>query len=319
MRPQIWIADVVRALDVARTESERAQVQEMLGLVGSMPRTDFVPPPTRPPVPEHWAEAPPEPPDAEPRSEPLPRPDAEDRGEVTDPTAELPLLRPARVEGTSAPREPVEPLARPTSERVPLPHLPLLVPRWTSAILRAMLSRQVSEGPVDIPALIDTLAHGRPVTRLPRRRVPTLRYGVQVLVDRGTGMQPFRRDQDQLVGLIRTVVGADLVEVGYFSHAPQRGTGPGARWTRTEYTPPECGRRILLLSDLGLGGPPDDPHRAAPAEWAEFAGLVTRAGCSVVALSPYPPARWPGWMTRLLPLVSWDSTTTASRARVRVP
>ncbi|MFE5816192.1 hypothetical protein ACFQ6S_22730 [Streptomyces sp. NPDC056479] len=181
-----------------------------------------------------------------------------------------------------------------------------------------MLSRQVCEGPVDIPALIDTLAHGRPVARLPRRRVPTLRYGIQVLVDRSAGMQPFRRDQDQLIGQIRTVVGAGLVEVGYFSDLPQRGTGPGARWTRTAYTPPELGRRILLLSDLGLGGPADDLQRAAPADWEEFVGLVTRAGCSIVALSPYPPDRWPGWMTRLLPLVSWDRTTTAGRARVRV-
>lgn len=319
MRPQIWIADVVRALDVARTESEQAQVLEMLGLAGGVPRTVEVPLPVRPPVPEPSAEAPREEPGAGPRAEPTARPDAEDRGEVADVTAELPLLRPTSIEGTSVPREPVEPLGRPTSERVPLPHLPLLVPRWTSAIVRAMLSRQVCEGPVDIPALIDTLAHGRPVARLPRRRVPTLRYGVQVLVDRSAGMQPFRRDQDQLVRQIRTVVGSGLVEVGYFSGLPQRGTGPGARWTRTAYTPPELGRRILLLSELGLGGPPDDLHRAPQADWEEFVGLVTRAGCSIVALTPYPPERWPGWMTRLLPLVSWDRTTTASRARVRVP
>ncbi|WP_105971620.1 hypothetical protein [Streptomyces geranii] len=318
MRPQIWAADVVRALKVARTEREREQVLEMLGLAGGVPRTVDVPPPVRPPAPERPAEAVREEPDARPADERTPGPDDEDRNEAADVTAELPLLRPARVESTGVPRDPVEPLARPTAERVPLPHLPLLVPRWTSAILRAMLSLQVREGPVDIPALIDTLAHGRPVARLPRRPVPTLRYGVQVLVDRGVGMQPFRRDQDQLVGQIRTVVGSGLVEVGYFSDLPQHGTGPGARWTRTAYTPPEAGRRILLLSDLGLGGPPDNPHRALRTDWEEFVGLVTRAGCSVVALSPYPPERWPGWMTRLLPLVSWDRTTTASRTKVRV-
>jgi hypothetical protein len=328
MRPRIWIADAVRALEVARTEDERARVLEMLGLTGGVPRTDPpVTPPACPSVPEPSdeagaeadADAAREKPGAAPDDDPPPGPDAEDRGESADRTAELPLLRPARVEATAAPRAPVEPLARPTPDRVPLPHLPLLVPRWTGAILRAMLSRQVCEGPVDIPALIDTLAHGRPVARLPRRPVPTLRYGVQVLVDRGAGMQPFRRDQDQLVGQIRTVVGTGLVEVGYFSDLPQRGTGPGARWTRTRYTPPERGRRILLLSDLGLGGPPDHPHRGTRADWEEFVGLVTRAGCGAVALSPYPPERWPAWMTRLLPLVTWDRTTTAGRTRVRVP
>ncbi|MGW3917102.1 hypothetical protein ACWEBX_37265 [Streptomyces sp. NPDC005070] len=319
MRPQIWLADVVRALEVARTESDRARVLEMLGLAGGMPEIDFTPPPVSPAVPEIPADAPREEPGAAPRAEPQPGTDAEDRGEVGDVTAELPLLRPTGTKGMSPPREPVEPLARPTTERVPLPHLPLLVPGWTSAIVRAMLSRQVCEGPVDIPALIDTLARGRPVTRLPRRPVPTLRHGVQVLVDRSAGMQPFRRDQDQLIGQIRTVVGSGLVEVGYFSDLPQRGTGPGARWTRTAYTPPAPGRRVLLLSDLGLGGPPDDLQRATRADWEDFAALVTCAGCSVVALSPYPPERWPAWMTRLLPLVSWDRTTTASRARVRTP
>lgn len=318
MRPQIWLADAVRALEVARTESEREQVLHMLGLAGGVPRTgDSVPPPLHAPAPEPLSDARREEPGDGPRTEQAPRPGYEGSG--TDATADLPLLHPARVESTGGPPEPAEPLARPTAQRSPLPHLPLFVPHWTSAILRAMLSRQVPEGPVDIPALIDVLAHGRPVTRLPRRPVQTLRYGVQVLVDRSPGMQPFRRDQNHLVRRIRAVVGSDLVEVGYFSGLPQHGTGPGARWTRTEYTPPESGRRILLLSDLGLGGPPDHFHRGTRDDWEEFVRLVTRAGCSAVALTPYPPGRWPDWMTRLLPLVSWDRTTTASRARVRQP
>ncbi|MDH6214834.1 hypothetical protein [Streptomyces pseudovenezuelae] len=318
MRPEIWIGDVVRALEVARTEIEQAQVLELLGLTGGIPLTDPVVTPPTPPLPEPSPETAREEPDAEPDDEPPPRYDAEDRHETVDVTAELPLLQPVRIETTSPSREPVRPLARPTPERVPLPYTPLLVPGWTSAILRAMLSRQVCEGPVDIPALIDTLAHGRPVVRLPRRPVSTLRDGIQVLVDRGTGMQPFRRDQDQLVHRIRTVVGSGLVEVGYFADLPQRGTGPGARWTRTTYAPPDSGRCVLLLSDLGLGGRPDDPNRGTRPGWEEFVALVTRAGCGAVALSPYPPKRWPEWMTRLLPLVSWDRTTTAGRIKARL-
>lgn len=320
MRSQIWLADVVQVLEVARTDSEQGQVLHMLGLAGGAPRPGgLAPPPAHALVSEPPAGAPREDPGEGARDEPPSGPEEESGGQGADATVDLPLLRPARVESASGPREPVEPLARPTAERVPLPHLPLLVPHWTSAILRAMLSRQVPEGPVDIPALIDALAHGHPVARLPRRPVPTLRYGVQVLVDRGPGMQPFRRDQDHLVRQIRAVVGSDLVEVGYFSGLPQHGTAPGARWTRTEYTPPEFGRRILLLSDLGLGGPPDSFHRGTRHDWEEFVRLITRAGCSAVALSPYPPERWPGWMTRLLPLISWDRSTTASRARVKHP
>ncbi|MFF3871943.1 hypothetical protein [Streptomyces sp. NPDC001978] len=322
MRPQIWLGDVARALKVARNDSEQAQVLQLLGFAAPVaPHSSPGPAPQRSPVSHTEAES------QGPVQEPVTRPDdeqqatdaIEDGHESANVLAELPLLQPVRTEAVGVLSAPAEPLAPPTPDRAPLPHLPLLTPGWANALVRALLSQQVSEGPVDIPALIDTLAHGRPVARLPRRRVPTLRFGVQVLVDRGTAMQPFRRDQDQLVGQIRSVVGAGLVEVGYFSDLPQRGTGPGARRTRTAYTPPESGRRILLLSDLGIGGPPDAYHRGTRAEWEEFIGLVTRAGCSVVALSPYPPGRWPQWMTRLLPVVSWDRTTTTHQISARLP
>ncbi|MEE1832487.1 hypothetical protein [Streptomyces sp. SP17KL33] len=323
MRSQIWVGDVVQALEVARTDDERARVLEMLGFVPALvlrrvtddapfagPQGPRTPPPvgTRPPERER-----------EPDQDVLPGFHDDQEAPTSGGTVELPLLQPIRVEALHAPREPAEPLPRPTAERAPLPLLPLFVPGWTSAIVRAMVSRQVPEGAVDIASLIDTLAHGRPVHRLPRLPVPTMRYGVQILVDRSTGMQPFRRDQNELLEHFRAVVGPELVEVGYFSGVPQHGTGPGGRWTRTAYVPPEPGRPVLLLSDLGLGGPPEDPVRGTRKDWEHFVGLVTRAGCGVVALSPYPPRRWPRWMTRLLPLVSWDRTTTASRAAVRLP
>ncbi|MFB7287805.1 hypothetical protein [Actinacidiphila glaucinigra] len=320
VRPGIWISDVVRALGAARTDSERAQVAQLLGFdLAAGAYDDALPPPVQPPLPDVTFSQALEEPDLHSGDEPAAWTAPEEWSEPTDVLAELPLLRPVQVEPTGARQEPLEPLARPTSERVVLPHLPLLVPHWTSAIIRALLARQVCEGPVDIPVLIDTLAHGRPVTALPRQPVPTLRYGVQVLVDRGTGMQPFRRDQDELVARIRAVVGPALVEVGYFSDVPQRGTGPGARWTRTTYQPPKNGRRILLLSDLGLGGPAEHFHRGTREEWEDFVGLVRQAGSSAVALSPYPTIRWARWMPRLLPLISWDRTTRPSRVGEGLP
>lgn len=320
MRPQIWIGDVVRALRVARTEDEQAQVLRLLGFTGTVaPPVCPAAPSAGPAVPEAGSGAPDEERDAAAvNSRDTGRTVAEDQVEPPDPVGDLPLLQPVRVEPPRLPAAPVEPLPRPTSAPARLPHLPLLAPQWAGAILRDVVSRRVCEGPVDVAALIDTLAHGRPVVRLPRLPVPTLRHGVQVLVDRGSGMQPFRRDQDQLLAQLRTVVGSELVEVGYFSDVPQRGTGPGPRWTRTAYTPPAAGRRVLLLSDLGLGGPTEDHGRATRADWEAFVGLVTRAGCAVVALSPYPARRWPAWMPRLLPVISWDRTTTTGRIRARL-
>ncbi|MFC8009008.1 hypothetical protein [Streptomyces cinereoruber] len=313
MRGEIWLGDVVRALEAAGTEEERVRIAGLLGFAPrSVPVDDAPPsrepsPPSDDPFPRPSHE-----PDPRADDEPIAPPVPEEPAEPVDVLAELPLLRPVPHgpgrEGDAVPREAVEPLARPTGVRLPLPHQPLLVPQWTGAIVRALLSRPVPEGPVDIPALIDTLAHERPVTSLPRLPVPTLRYGVQVLVDRGAGMQPFRRDQDELLRRVRAVVGEELVEAGYFSDAPQRGTGPGPRWTRTAYRPPRAGRPVLVLSDLGLGGPPGHRRRGTREEWTDFACAVRRAGCEAVVLSPYPARRWAAWMPRTLPLVGWDRT-----------
>ncbi|MGW1954323.1 hypothetical protein ACWCPI_16450 [Streptomyces sp. NPDC001920] len=325
VRPQIWLGDAVRALTVARDVKEQAQVLRLLGYdaPSAPPVTATAPAPqpsARPATTDRYRE-----PDLHRATEPTPPPDeelppepppaGEDRPE---PPADLPLLQPARTEPIAAPAEPGEPLAPPGADPTRLPHHPLLTPHWTSAVLKAVLSRQVDEGPVDIAALIDALAHGRPVPRLPRRPVPTLRFGVQVLVDRGAGMQPFHRDQDELVARIRSVVGPEIVDVGYFSDVPQRGTGPGARWTRRPYQPPARDTRVLLVSDLGLGGPTGDPARSTREDWEDFVDRVSRAGCTAVALSPYPPHRWPRWMTRLLPLVSWDRTTNTGWIRTHM-
>ncbi|MCM2392550.1 hypothetical protein [Streptomyces albipurpureus] len=320
MRPQIWIADVVRALEVTQGEEERARVVELLGFASTTaPQSGGDLSPVRPlPLDQGFDSASTD--QRAPHQDDTPlSPTGDEQPETSGGLDDLRLLAPVRTQTPSQAPDPVEPLALPSSERVQGPHLPLLVPHWTSAILQAALAQKVAEGPIDIDALIDSLAHGRPITRLPRRPVPTLRYGVQVLVDRGAGMQPFRRDQDHLVRQLRSIVGAELVEVGYFADLPQRGTGPGARWTRTTYAPPASGKRILLLSDLGLGRPPYAPEQSEPSDWEDFVELVTRAGCQPIALSPYPPDRWPAWMTRLLPLVSWDRSTTTGWVSARMP
>ncbi|MEU8761553.1 hypothetical protein [Streptomyces sp. NPDC048659] len=314
MRGEIWLADVLRALEVAETDEARVKAARMLGFAPAAVAEHSAPPPG----PSRSADDPfPRPfpdPAAGPGDEPHGTPDTPGEApESEDVLAGLPLLRPVRgdqgPDEEAARRPPVEPLARPSGEYRPPPYEPLFVPRWTDAVIRALVARPVPEGPVDLDALIDALARCRPVTALPRLPVPTLRHGVQVLVDRGAGMQPFRRDQDELLRRVRAVVGPALVEVGYFSDAPQRGTGPGPRWTRTAYRPPQPGRRVLVLSDLGLGGPPGHQRRGTREEWTDFACLVRRAGCGAVALTPYARDRWANWMPRVLPLVGWDRTT----------
>ncbi|WP_433261860.1 hypothetical protein ACQPZF_27960 [Actinosynnema sp. CS-041913] len=196
-------------------------------------------------------------------------------------------------------------------------HVSLLSPRSERAILQTMLSRPVPDGKVDMPALVDSIARGLPIRALPRENVRTSRFGVQVLVDVGPAMAPFATDQRALVDQVRAVVGKHATEVRHFADSPLRGVWHADGDVAGPYHPPAPGCRVLLLSDLGLGGSPLERHRSRRAEWARFTTILRWHGCSPIGLLPFPPRRWPGWLRALLPLVCWDRTTTVSGARAR--
>ncbi|WP_143049944.1 hypothetical protein [Asanoa ishikariensis] len=212
-------------------------------------------------------------------------------------------------------------LARPSPRpSAPRPHLSLLAPRSTTAILQYLLSRLVADGPVDVAAVIEQIAAGRPLPTLPRRPQRTLRFGAEILVDLGEHMRPFRRDQADVVAAARAVVGVGSSSVRYFADAPLRGIGPGRRagWT-PGYSPPAAGTAVLLLTDLGIGGDRLSLERASVPEWLRFLRLVGRAGCRPVALVPYPPERWPSRLRALCPMLTWDRDVTVGTARTAVP
>ncbi|MCZ4604892.1 hypothetical protein O3S80_14310, partial [Streptomyces sp. Lzd4kr] len=190
---------------------------------------------------------------------------------------------------------------------------PLLTERSSTAILNAALTTLVrDDGEPDIDALVEAFARGIPLTRLPRAPRPTLRFGVQVLVDQGDGMQPYRRDQYELARRITGLVGAELTQIRYFADAPNRGTGPASPRTWQPYRPPSPGTRVLLVSDLGVGGPLLHPRRASVVEWYQVCHEIVRAGCTALALVPYPVSRVPAELTPLLSALTWDRTTTVS-------
>lgn len=72
---------------------------------------------------------------------------------------------------------------------------------------------------------------------------------------------------------------------------------------------------MLLLTDLGLGGPPFSSERATWQKWLEFADVVRKAGCPLVACVPQSPSRWPPELKRVMKIVHWDRPTTAAMVR----
>ncbi|MFK4222175.1 hypothetical protein [Streptomyces sp. NPDC019890] len=194
---------------------------------------------------------------------------------------------------------------------------PLLPPRTEAAILRLLLSRVVNEGPIDVERMLTTLASGSYVSELPRQPIRTLRFGVQVLVDLGVGMQLFMRDQQELLERIAAIVGRHTCDVRYFGGSPLR-NGASGGWTWKPYVAPPLGTRVLILSDFGQHQAPHASEAAAPRDWQKTVTILQRGGCLPVGLTPLPPARQPAWLRALMPVLTWDRTTTAATAYARL-
>ena len=185
-----------------------------------------------------------------------------------------------------------------------LPHRPLLAPVATPPILAASLATGGPGGPVDVERLVALIAQRRPVESLPRRPRPSLFRGARLLVDAGPSMEPFRRDQEQLVAAVRALVGEQLVEVHRFEASPLRsGAGSPARWG--PFAPPHRGTPVLVLGDLGIA----DGSPALRDEWRRIARTLARRESRLVAFVPYPASRWPAALARALDFVVWDRDT----------
>ena len=113
--------------------------------------------------------------------------------------------------------------------------------------------------------------------------------------------------------LVGRVVGQEATAVGNFENCPSRGT-----WMFRQ-TAGVRGRPVLVLTDLGLGGPQVQPMRASAAEWCRYAVGVARAESPVIALVPYSVDPAHRMVSRRIAVVPWDraSVSTAQRARRR--
>ncbi|MFL6208019.1 MAG: hypothetical protein ACJ74W_04175 [Pyrinomonadaceae bacterium] len=208
---------------------------------------------------------------------------------------------------------PVKPFP-PQEEQVdvsPPPLEPLFAAQWTRGILSAALATNDEEGSLDVERITEMLANYEHVERIPTITLRTLRRGAHLLLDTGPGLMPFMRDEVWLTKEIRQIVGASNVQVFRFVGSPLRGAGVGAQpWP--EYSLPLPGTPVVLLTDLGIGRPALAADWADELEWAEFSAAARRAGCPLIALVPYKPARWPRALGQQMTIIQWDRSTTVA-------
>ncbi|GCD97588.1 hypothetical protein [Embleya hyalina] len=316
-RGRIHLGDLVRAivaLDVTDVDTA-AGIARMLGIAGDADTPE-------------WADGPDEaPPADEPAGPPAP-------GELVPmsvpPDAGCSLLS---LRGPHAPNEATGPaessqapgeappgeidrlLEAGTDDRAGPPEPPW-VGRWAPGVMFAVGSTDVVGRSVDERALVRRVAARSFLRELPRRTRPTTRLGVQLLLDAGECMTPFRADQRWLRELAAGVVGRDRVEVLRFWGTPARGVRRVGRRERAAYRPPAAGTPVVLISDLGLRRLPFSGDAAAgPGEWGDWIDAVRRAGCPVVCVTPYPARAHPWSLRQRVSLVPLDRRTSIRAAR----
>jgi hypothetical protein len=207
------------------------------------------------------------------------------------------------------PLEPADarPTARPPTER-------LFSSLQERAMLTAALSTVGFDGDLDIEGIVEILASGQPLTRVPRVAAATVRRGVQVLVDASAALDPYRSDIEQLLVSFDALLADNRLQMQSFFGCPGRGVFSSGDTLET-WTPPPPGTLVAIVSDFGIGGPLIDDEKAAPTEWLAFIGRVRRGGHPTIGFVPYEARRWPTAIARSLTLIHWSERTTVGEIR----
>jgi hypothetical protein len=174
------------------------------------------------------------------------------------------------------------------------------------------------DGELDLDRVLETLAAIRPLTKIPHRPMFSLRRGVQLLIDTGLSMAPFRTDVERITGQIGGVLGDHRIDCRYFRGCPSRGCIVRGKQKSSAWQAPPRGIPVAAITDLGIGGPLISDERAGVDEWEKFARSVLVGGSPLVALVPYAADRWPRRLDGLMRLIHWDQKVTAAAIRRRV-
>ena len=211
----------------------------------------------------------------------------------------------------------VAPLPRPVKASTLAPES-LLDPRQERALHGGLAASLLPDGDIDVDRLAEVMASGHWPRELPRRLQWSTRHGLQVLVDEGPGMAPFRQDVERTLARLAALLPDDRVSRLSFVGCPTRGCRLQGRRGLRPWRPPEAGSGVLVLSDLGIAQAEPLSARGTDDEWLRFAAQARAAGVQLRALVPYPSARWPAALASALHPVVWDRRTSVDKVRKAV-
>jgi hypothetical protein len=312
--PAIWLAELLRAQAHLAPDAEaRREIAALLGLAGggvsahpaqSAEAAAFA-------VAEDTTAAADQPESRPVTPVPERRPDEE--GEWTRLLSTIERIAEAQTAGPPPWLTSIEPLTVQASPP-PRPPRPLLGQVQRRSILGLALAVEVPEGPLDVARAVRILAAGRPLLRLPRRPRRSLRYGLEVLVDRAPWLEPWFLEQTQTVAYLRSLFPIGRLRVKQCRGSPAERKPRLPRLRRGLVAPEDPRSPVLALSDLGsayrhLGDPPPDPRA-----WVRHGRALGQAGRPFLALVPSEHARWRPPLGSPIPALAWSERTTVRDA-----
>ena len=206
------------------------------------------------------------------------------------------------------------------SEPPPPPNWALLPSLIEGAVLRTLAGTTLPGGDLDERAAVAALAQGRVLAALPRRPVHTTSRGLQLLLDGGAAMDPYRGDVEHLTMHMAKIIRADHLAEVWFEDCPlgSRHTVIGGDHTEWPYSLPPAGTPILTITAFGRRGRSARPGRAILAGWKSFLASARRAGNPLVILTPCPDALPPAMPRSADAVVSWGGPLNIRQALAAV-
>jgi hypothetical protein len=187
-----------------------------------------------------------------------------------------------------------------------------LLPAHTErAVLWTLAGTPLCRGDLDEGAAVAALSRGRVLSGLPRRPVHTTSRGLQLMLDGGPGMDPYRTDVRQLAARLADLMPADLLREYWYvddPSGPHGVTGAGELVGR-RYALPPTGTPILVVTAFGRRGPSVPFAKSVLASWRRLVASARRAGNPLTFLSPTPDDIAPGRLGPA-PVLGWSPATS---------
>lgn len=183
---------------------------------------------------------------------------------------------------------------------------PLMAWRRLWPFLKLALGANTLSHKPDLPRIVDRIAKGELLRRLPKAKRKGWASQAQLIIDFAPSLLPFWADFNGLHEQLADLRGQAGLNVLAFPDGDPFGacwhnTSDGWR-TVNRYNPPQAGTPVLVLSDLGC----NEVSEQRRMRWRRFGAQLARSGCRPVALMSSPPRWWDAELTQVFIAVYWD-------------